>query len=578
MTFSVPWSLLGLAAVAAAAAWALLRPGRRLAVVASVRLWQEAIQSMDRSHRRRSRRVTASWLVLLLGATLAVLAAAGPVYHAQRPGRRVALVICPSAELAGEGVKHLRAEASTLLGRLDDDDRVTLVLPAILGGRQPPVSPRRAADRLAYLAALPAERDETAIPPVEQAVQRTYELVPAGSPDPARPGVTRIEIPHPVAPAAIDAIGAVQLPGTGRMEVFLAATNRTAAAWHGRLVVTVRDVDRDDKRTFMDRPIRLAAGARGQWLQRGPSAQMVSAQLLADGKPLGSVAAAAFLVRRSAQRRKITLTGADEPLLRRYVQADESLVSVARPAEADIVVTNGESAPAGKAALVIRPPSPPAGWRWAKTAESAVLADAQVAVDHDVMRHVDLAGVQVRRLAGWESVGLSDLEVLVGRGGAALVLAGSSGGVRRVYVTFDLAAENTNFALRQDFVVFLANVMRYLAPPGRPRAEFRHVRPTRAPPAGGRDWKRLLGPDPDPFAGPDGPLFAPGIYRDAAGQLHAVSLVGLAPAPPDRPRGPTADDVELPQPQPVGRQVALWPYLVAAAMAAWVIGWLLRVA
>ena len=578
MTFSVPWSLLGLAAVAAAAAWALLRPGRQLAVVASVRLWQEAMASMDRSHRRRSRRVTSSWLVLLLGATLAVLAAAGPVYHAEVPARQVALVICPSAELAGEGMRDLRAEASTLLGRLDDNDRVTLVLPAILGGQQPPVSPRRAGDRVAALAAVAAARDELSIPPVEQAVQHVYEIVPAAAAVAAAPGVTRIEIPHDPTPATIDAIGAVQLPGAGEMELFVAATNRSAAAWRGRLLVTVRDADRPGGRTFMDRPVELAAGDRGQWIHRGASAQMVTAQLLADGRALPGVATAAFLVRRSAQLRKVALTGADEPLLRRYVQADRSLVSVAQPGEADIVIANGELAPAGKAALVIRPPSPPAGWRWADAVETVALADAEVAADHEVMRHVDLAGVQVRRLAGWASVGLGDLAVLAGRRGAAIVLAGSSGGIRRVYVTFDLAAENTNFALRQDFVVFLANVMRYLAPPGRPRAEFGYLRPSRAGPTTRRDWKRLLGPQTDPFAGADTPLLPPGIYQDAAGRLHAVSLVGLEPAPPHRPRGPKAADVELPQPRPIGRHLSLWPYLVAAAAAAWVIGWLLRVA
>ena len=103
MILAWPWSLLGLVAVGAAAAWALLRPGRQLAVVATLSLWRQAAASLDRVARRRARRVTASWVLLLLGAMTAVWSAARPLYRPSAPVRRVAVGLVPSAELAGEG-------------------------------------------------------------------------------------------------------------------------------------------------------------------------------------------------------------------------------------------------------------------------------------------------------------------------------------------------------------------------------------------------------------------------------------------------------------------------------------------
>ncbi|MBS3821139.1 MAG: hypothetical protein KGY81_05190, partial [Phycisphaerae bacterium] len=68
MTLLRPWWLMGLWPVAAAALWALWRPGRQLIVVASTDLWQQAFAALSPSQRRATRRLSASWWCLLVGA------------------------------------------------------------------------------------------------------------------------------------------------------------------------------------------------------------------------------------------------------------------------------------------------------------------------------------------------------------------------------------------------------------------------------------------------------------------------------------------------------------------------------
>ena len=105
MTFLWPWSLLAGALVMVAALWALHRPWRRVAVVGSLALWEKAVGALGRQERRRSRRVSLSWLCLLAGALAAVLAAANPTWFSSSPARRIMIVPVASAELAGPGTE-----------------------------------------------------------------------------------------------------------------------------------------------------------------------------------------------------------------------------------------------------------------------------------------------------------------------------------------------------------------------------------------------------------------------------------------------------------------------------------------
>ena len=130
--------------------------------------------------------------------------------------------------------------------------------------------------------------------------------------------------------------------------------------------------------------------------------------------------------------------------------------------------------------------------------------------------------------------------------------------------------------MQDDFVIFLANAVRYLAPPGRAAATFSHVTPRQAGVRKLRDFAPAALPPQDPFGRARCPLVTPGLYRDAAGRLHAVSLVGLCSRQPATPATEAAAAVKLPDPQATGRDVELWPILLAAAAALWLLGWTFR--
>ena len=154
-------------------------------------------------------------------------------------------------------------------------------------------------------------------------------------------------------------------------------------------------------------------------------------------------------------------------------------------------------------------------------------------------------------------------------GSDALIVARS--GPARVYLGFDLSAENTSFALTESFVIFMANVLEYLVPGGRAEVAYESLTPLEAGPR--RRWERLRGIPGEATW----PLPAPGVYRDADGVLQAVSLTGLRSA--DAPRDPrrAASELALPPARPVVQPVELWPALALAATGLWLGGWVWRV-
>jgi len=167
--------------------------------------------------------------------------------------------------------------------------------------------------------------------------------------------------------------------------------------------------------------------------------------------------------------------------------------------------------------------------------------------------------------------------VLVSDGSEAFILRNEPGELAparapRVYVAFELSADNTDLAMSETLVVFLANVVRWLAPPGRAEATYDYLPPRRAP----RDarWRRLAGGG-GRGAGL-GPLPWPGVFRDDGGALRAVSLVGLGAGRPKQPPADAVAAAPLPAAELIGHVVELWPLLVAAAVTLWLAGWAMR--
>ncbi|MFW6062306.1 MAG: BatA domain-containing protein, partial [Planctomycetota bacterium] len=224
MTLTWPWMLLAVPVIVAVAAWVLVRPGRRGVIVGSLSLWEQARDELRHAPRRRIRRVHLAWLLLLGGAIFAALAAAGPVSFAEKPSRRVAIELAPSAEFSSPaGRRAIRQAAEQLLGRLSPVDRAELLLPTVLGGRSDWLGPDQAAARIAELPSLPVRRGELSFPPPGEQAQHLYRFAPAGADLPAGPEASLVELPPSPPKITIDAFAAE--PVDGDAELFVALRN-----------------------------------------------------------------------------------------------------------------------------------------------------------------------------------------------------------------------------------------------------------------------------------------------------------------------------------------------------------------
>ena len=585
MTLVWPWWLLGLAPVLAAALLALLRPARRLIVVGSLELWRQAVEALPPSARRGSRRVTGSWLCLLAGAAAAVLAASRPVFHAGKPARQVAVAICPSAVLANPpGLEALGRAAFTLLGRLGPHDQVQLLAPETAAPAAW-LSPAEAARRLEqYLRPENFTARDCPAPSAAGQAQHVYRFVPAGTAAAEGPGITVIHVPTQAAPFTIDALGAEDLPG-GMTQVFVAARNNTDSP--ASLAATVRPVwlEAPGPRIgdgVTGTPAVIPPGGRGGLVLVLPPAPAYAVALSGPGGPAEGPGAAACIVAATTAAAKVAMLGPDVAAVRRFVAIHPGLALVGSAEQADMVICNGVAAPPDKPALIIDPPQAPTGWRIGPDVGPLVLADADLAADDPVMRHVDLAGVAVRHVAPWIAGGSPTQMVLAACRHDAIVLRTADEATaeqpspRRVFVAFDLNEDNTNFPLDRSFVIFLANATRWLWPAeggaegggvASPAAIFPSRQGWRHLPAdlAGGDWREA-----DGYAGA-------GWYRASAEALPiAVSLLGLRPAPTGRSPTEQAAAAPLPAPLPTGRPVECWPALALAATACWLAGWALR--
>ncbi len=576
MTLVWPWSLLGLGVVAAVAAWALLRPARRLVSVGSLSLWRQAVDAMDRTKQRRSRKAGAAWLCLLAGAIVAVAATARPVYRTSGRTRRVAFAVYPAAELAGErGADALRAAAGRLLDRLDDHDRVQVLLPVPLGAAEQWVAVSEARELLAGLKPLPVAVGDMVLPEASGDAQHVYHFGPAAGIEAAGENVTVIEIPTDLPPVTIDALGAAESPGE-RVQIFLSLKNHTDKQWRGGVFGQGYSASKGESSSGEDGVIQaadvvIAPGGRKNLILTGPAADAVQVEVRAAAGPLTGMGAKGYLVRRERVVRKVAIVGADEPMVRRFVRVEPMLELVGDGADADVIVANRTDPMAGKGALVIDGRSDPAGWRRGKELTTIQLADADVDSSDPVMRYVDLSVVAVRRLRPWIASGGASGKRLVSYKKDAIILrTAPAAKPRRVFIAFDLSGENTNFAATDAFVIFLANAMRWLAPGGRGTAVYEFASPVQAGPA--RGWEHIT----DAVPGEQGLLAWPGIYRSGAGRLEAVSVIGLRSG---RPRASVAQALAgapLPEPQFAAGGMEFWPMLVIIAMVFWLAGWALR--
>jgi len=195
------------------------------------------------------------------------------------------------------------------------------------------------------------------------------------------------------------------------------------------------------------------------------------------------------------------------------------------------------------------------------------------------MTNVNFSGVAVRRLslpAGplppWHDV-MADLD------GSPLIVAYESAAVGndrhagRIYILFDVAMTNTNWAGTESFPLFMANAVRWLAPLDDTTGRYMYLTPLQA----GRpaDWRRIQLDNAMKWSD-DIPLASPGWYLDSQDQPRAVSFVGLRAGRSDVPATQAVMQAPLGDPVSTEADLPLWPALSALAAVLWVAGWTLR--
>ena len=545
MTFDWPWALLTLPVIAAAAVWVLLRPHRPERIVGSHRLWAAALAAVGSRGRRRSVTSTLAWLCVLAGCVLAAGALARPVWRGDRPVRHVSIILAVTAELGPDGPQTLSRAVSAFLDRLDGADRVRLVLPNALGAAAEWRSVARARAQLDDLAFLPARCDQLAFAPPATESQMVIAFVPAGRLDTRHATDAIIELPCDLPPVTIEQFGARKL-GEQRGGVLVTVRNNTSADWSG--IVEVDANDEPDGGMAVVTTMDLQPGETSTLVLHVPPKVFLTARVASS--PSGAPDTTAFLAYRSGTRRAVAMVGRDDPMVRRFIDADPMLTLTGDVDAADVAVAVGVEPPKGKPVLLVQPP----GEGSFELATDQFLSAASIAADDDVMRGVDLSGVAVRRLTGW----VSDADVqwvpLVARDGRTVVARSSvdlMSSDRFVAIAFDLSTENTNWTTMESFVIFMANSIRWLSPGEEGVGEY-----------------VAAAPIVEGFA-------EPGFYQDSAGVWRAVSLTGLRGGEPASPVAEQIARIALPTPWAATLGRPLWSLLTAASLGCLLLGWLL---
>ncbi|MCP4375026.1 MAG: hypothetical protein GY794_02425 [bacterium] len=569
MTFVWPWTFLALVPVAVVALLALFRPRRNLVIVSSFSLWQEAISSATSTSQRKSRRWDIIWLLLLLGAIAVVLAGSRPVHHSASPVRSVAIVLHPSAELGRDGMREMHLAGQRLLERFDSGDRVQMLLPEILAGPAAWMSPAEARGMLEGLSHLPVSTTELRDGHPTGRPQHVYHLAPSSCKIATGVSITRIDIPTSLPAVTIDALGAERI-ATDKLQVFVALRNNSEHSADAKVRLT------DAMNTASQAAVRnVTLPAKGR-----QSITLTIPPVDAMGLTVGSgeqQVARAYLLREKTPSRSVAIIGRDDPYLRRMIKVDPTLRIVTDRAIADIIIANGVSPPPGKTALVIASPQAPPGWTsTAGELTSVMLADSDITADDPIMRGVDFSSTAIRRVRPWVRGDLGGGGGVVGYKGNFLVVRSADNAIsttpRRVYLAFDLSENNCTLVRSDAYVVFLANVMRFLSPGASVAEKYEYRTPLQT--GVNPEWTPIIHDETFTTsvlkaAG----LTAPGIFRDAAGKLHAVSLTALRQAPAETPPAKCVAEAPLPEAQPMRQGTPLWPVLLAMGGVIWLLAW-----
>lgn len=519
----------------------------------------------------RSRRISPSWLLLLAGAILAILAIAGPVLVSTINLRRIAIEAYPSAELAAaDQMAAFREQLLVFLRRLDDDDLVRMGLPTGYDAPRQWLTAREASDIVKRLK--PSCRPAATLRVQSTALdaQHTYSFGVGEMPAASRDAHYRIVIQPASTNAGICAIGAaanIAENATGDVDVFVAVRNNTSHDSHASIVFTTLDPDGQERSSIRVRHA-IKAGSRKGIVQTLGVFDAVEVTVLLEGQ---KIPVRAWIARRPGAKVRVAVMGPDDPNISRYIRSDPAIQPVQSPRDADVVIASGAAAaPLGAAAIVISPRRLPQTWRKIGARLNSVsLANWHVPANDPVTRGVDFSDVAIRQAVPWRTENPGSARILLGKDGDALIVRSAADiPSRRIWVAFNLSELNSTFARSTSFVVFMANAIRWLHGSQTARA-YESLACTDAPRAG--KWSLIRGGDVQ-FA--DG--MAAGLYRDQQGSLRAVNLLHPGTDAAMTASAQTPRDVHLPAAQAVDAVIECWWWLLAIACVLWLAGWSVR--
>ena len=602
-----PLGLLALLALPVLVALYLLQPRRRPVVVSTVALWQAALR--DREGAQGFRRLVRSLSLLLLLATAAAIALglAGPqrLIEGTNDGDVVIVLDASVSMKTRSGARATRfddaiAEASALLDRLPSGARALVMT----SGRTPVLRSGFETDRavlrrvLARLrasdeAGRPREALATALSLVrDRATSRIYFFTDGAfdpDVDPGSPQVVFRVVGRAARNVAIVRFDLRQEPaGADRFQVLLAVRNYTATP------ATVPASVRLREQVLFERRLELASNGEETLVLGFPGVALGPA--VARIEPDDDLAAddQAFAAVNALPRLRVLLLGRGGFHLQSALEAlpgvelshepwssDVDLAQAAR--RYDVVVLDGVSAPRLPPGSFLLVDSIAAGLPFTETRRIRELAVAGVG-ESALVRHLDLRAVRIRearRIAVRE--GAPGLQRLFWSRETDLALALLGDGVKLVYLGFD--PERSNFPLQAAFPLFVGQAMEWLRPrtahdaathvaAGMPLALYVPAAPQKVAvrmPSG----ESVTVPAKDGTARFDATQAA-GIYRfDAGGatRYFAVTATDAQESDVNRRWTPRARPEASPSTAATPALLALWPYLVAAALGLLALEW-----
>ena len=583
MDFISPGWLFGIAPIVAVALWTIFKPARQRVVVPSLSLWQQALELAGVQSTSKTRKINLPWILFLLGAVCMLLALIKPQFASSKPSRKVAIILCASAENSTPaGLADLRKSARKLLNRLSPVDQVKLILTSDPPGEHAEfLSPMQAADQLARLAPVPVKLRDINWLSVPQDTQQVF-VISAGSKLLAN-NQTQIFTAANLPALTISQASVSDLTETTQA-LFARLANNSASPVVARVslrkLMTASPVRWEEITPAFE--VEIAPGKSASLVRKfqAPYAKAIAIQVapadLADSKSPARVS----FVRAKTDQIAVAIIGQDQPFLRKYIQADDRLSLISDPALADVIFANREDVPVQfplKPALLIATPKAGPGWALSGKFEN-VPGDQVTLIDDPVTKNLSFKRAAFRNLTAaipgdfptGKAVATYNKQAVICRSTPEKFAYDTR---RWVYLGFGLDSSETNLPTSPEFVVLLSNCVDYLTANMKKASANRWV--SRAPGFADASTAKQISIFPRPkittFEKP-GLFYSPGDPSS----LDAVNLLEVEPFAPKSTVDSQILQAKLPEAKYQALPVELSWLFACVGLASWLFGWWLN--